>query len=101
MMSIARIATGASTGLTKQTPGARLTGTASQGHRATKVTFPGPFLQSQATPAVAAVDTRGIFGTVLDMASLLDPNHGFFWGGKGSKTMGWSWDPLKNSSCIA
>lgn len=71
MMGIARIATGASTGLTKQAPGARLTGTASQRHRATKVTFPGPFLQSQAAPTVAAVDTRGIFGTVLDVASLL------------------------------
>jgi len=71
MIGIARIATGGCTGLSKEAPGAQFAAAASDRDRATKVAFPGPFLQSQAAPAVAAVDTRGIFGTVVDVASLL------------------------------
>lgn len=71
MIGIARIATGGCTGLSKEAPGAPFAAAASDRDRATKVAFPGPFLQSQAAPAVAAVDTRGIFGTVVDVASLL------------------------------
>jgi hypothetical protein len=72
MIGIARIATGGCTGLSKEAPGAPFAAAASDRDRATKVAFPGPFLQSQAAPAVAAVDTRGIFGTVVDVASLLE-----------------------------
>lgn len=72
MLGIARIATGGCTGFSiGKAPGAQFAAAASDRYRATKVAVPGPFLQSQAAPAVAAVDTRGIFGTVVDVAALL------------------------------